>query len=72
MSCSVGCRGSSDPVLLWLWYRLAAIALIQSLAWKPPYAMSVALKRQKKKKLKYQQKEITKIIKQKFGDRNYN
>ena len=26
-----------DPVLLWLWCRLAAAALIQPLAWKLPY-----------------------------------
>ena len=36
-----------DPVLLW--YRLAATALIQPLAWELPYAVSVALKRQKSK-----------------------
>ena len=34
-------------MLLWLWHRLAATALIRSLAWEPPYAASVALKRQK-------------------------
>jgi len=48
MSCGVGCRCSSDPTLLWLWYRPAAVALIQpkawELAWKLPYAMGVALK----------------------------
>ena len=33
-----------------LWCRLAAASLIQPLAWKPPYAMGVALKRQKKRK----------------------
>ena len=27
-----------DPVLLWLWYRLAAAAPIQPLAWEPPHA----------------------------------
>ena len=26
-----------DPALLWLWRRLAATALIQPLAWEPPY-----------------------------------
>ena len=36
-----------DPVLLWLWCRLAAAALIQPLAWEPPYGASVALKKQK-------------------------
>ena len=33
-----------DPVLLWLWCRLAAAALIQPQAWKLPYAAGVALK----------------------------
>ena len=33
---------------LWLWCRLAAIALIELLAWEPPYAIRVALKRKKK------------------------
>ena len=34
----------SEPVLLWLWHRLAAIALIQSLAWELLYAVGTALK----------------------------
>ena len=38
--------------LLWLWCRLAAAALIQSLAWKPPYAAGAALISIKKKKKK--------------------
>ena len=42
MSCGVGCRRGSDPTLLWLGCRLVAIALIGPLAWKHPYAMSVA------------------------------
>ena len=49
MSCGVGCRLGSDPVLLWLWCRLVAVALIQPLAWEPPYAVGVALKSKKKK-----------------------
>ena len=53
MSYGVGLRGSSDPALLWLWYRPAALALIRSLAWEPPYAMGAALKRQKAKKNKW-------------------
>ena len=36
-------------VLLWLWHWLAAMALIRPLAWEPPCAESVALKRQKTK-----------------------
>ena len=34
-----------DPVLLWLWRRPVAIALIGPLAWESPYAVGVALKR---------------------------
>ena len=48
MSCGVGRRHGSDPVLLWLWRRPAAIAPIQPLAWEPPYATGVALKKQDK------------------------
>ena len=47
MSCGVGYRHSSDPKLLWLWYKLVATATTGPLAWEPPYATSVALKRQK-------------------------
>ena len=53
MSCGVGCRRGLDPMLLWLWRRLAAIAPIRPLAWEPPYAAKVAheiAKRPKKKK----------------------
>ena len=39
-----------EPVLLWLWCRLAARAQIGPLAWEPLYAGSAALKRPKKKK----------------------
>ena len=38
------------PVLLWLWCRPAATAAIQPLTWEPPYAVGVALKRQKREK----------------------
>ena len=50
MSCGVVCRCNSDLALLWLGCRLAATAPIGPLAWKPPYAVGVALKRQKKKR----------------------
>ena len=43
----IGQRRSSDPVLLWLWHRLAATALIQPLAWELLYAVGVALKSKK-------------------------
>ena len=44
MSCSVGCRSSSDLVWLGLGRRPAAIAPIRPLAWEPPYAVGEALK----------------------------
>ena len=65
MSCGVGHGCGSDPALLWLWCRLVATALIQPLAWEPPYATGVAQeiattttkdKRQKKKKKKKKKK----------------
>ena len=40
---SVDRRHGSDPPLLWLWCRLAAVALNQPLSWEPPYAMGAAL-----------------------------
>ena len=49
MSCGVGCRVGLDLALLWLWSSLEEMALIQPLAWEPPYALGVALKRQKQK-----------------------
>ena len=33
-----------DPVLPWLWYRLAAAALVRPLAWELPYVSHAALK----------------------------
>ena len=50
MSCGVGHRCGLDLVLLWLWRRSAAVALIRPLAWEPQRAICVALKRQKKDK----------------------
>ena len=50
MSYGVGHRRSSDPALLWLWLRLAAVAPIEPLAWEPSYATGADLKRPKKKK----------------------
>ena len=44
MSCGVGRRHSSDPTLLWLWLKPAAIAPNGPLAWEPPYAMGAAIK----------------------------
>ena len=50
MSCGVGRGHSSDPVLLRLWCRPAAVALIRPLAWEPPYAVGAALKNKNKNK----------------------
>ena len=47
MSCGVGRRHGSDLVLLWLWHRQAATALTGPLAWEPPYAAGMALKKLK-------------------------
>ena len=40
----------SDWALLWLFCRPAAVALMRTLAWEPPIAAGVALKRKRKKK----------------------
>ena len=44
VSCGVGRRHSSD-LMLWLWCRPVAVALIGPLAWEPLYAAGVALKK---------------------------
>ena len=56
MSFGVGRRHILDPEWLWLWYRPAATAPIQPLAWKLPCAAGVALKNNnnKKKGLEFQ------------------
>ena len=62
MSCGVSHGHGSYPTLLWLWYRPAAVAPIQPLAWEFPHAARVALKSKKKKK-KERKKETEKIRK---------
>ena len=57
VSCGVGRRRGPDLELLWLWCRLAAVALIRPLVWEPPYAAGVALKRQNKTKQKNQKEK---------------
>ena len=71
MSCDVGHRQASDPVLLWLWYRPAAVALIGPLAWEPAYATGVALKSQKQKQTN-KQKNPTNVTKSMKSLRNYH
>ena len=41
-----------DPVLLWLWHRPAATALIRPLAWEPSYAAGAALEKAERQKNK--------------------
>ena len=53
MSCGVGQRQGSNPVLLWLWYRLAVAALIGPLAWELPYTAGMAIKRKETKQQKF-------------------
>ena len=52
MICGVGSRHGLDLMLLWLWCRTAAVALIRPLAWEPPYAVGAALEKPKKIKIK--------------------
>ena len=51
-SCGVGRRCCSNPVLLWLCCSLAAVTVIQPLAWELQHAVGVALKSKKKNKKK--------------------
>ena len=44
MSCGVGRRRGSAPLLLGKWRRPAAVAPIRPLAWELPYAVGAALK----------------------------
>ena len=52
MSCGVGYRHGSDPELMSLWYKPAAVALVPPLAWELTYAASVALKSKTKEEKK--------------------
>ena len=52
MSCGVGHRYGSDPALLWLWSRPAAMAPTGPLACEPPYATGAALKMARKQENK--------------------
>ena len=54
-----------DLVLLWLWCRLAATALISPLAWEPSCAMGAAPekdKRQKKKRILNYESKIARAL----------
>ena len=47
---SLASQWVENQVLLWLWYRPAAVAPIKPLAWELPYASGEALKIKKEKK----------------------
>ena len=53
----VGHRFDLDLMLLWLWCRLAAVAPIRPLTWEPPYALGVALEKDKKIKHIYKRRQ---------------
>ena len=54
-----------DPVLLWLWCRLAATALIRPLAWESPHDVAAAHEMAKRQKKEYRQvKKLIKTISQ--------
>ena len=57
MSCGVGHTGDSDPALLWLWCRLAATSPIRPIAWEPPYATGVALRKTKRQQQKINERK---------------
>ena len=46
--CGVGYRHASDPALLWLWCRPAAVAPTQPLGFELPYPPGAAMKKKKK------------------------
>ena len=59
-SCGTGHRCGSAPLLLWLWRRLVAAALIWLLAWELPYAVKCGPK--KTHTHKKNTKELTYIL----------
>ena len=60
MSCGVGRRGRSDPLLLklWLWCRTASTALIQPLAWETSICCRCSPKKTKKKKEEEEEMQV--------------
>ena len=66
MSCCVGHRHGSDPTLLWLWYRPAAVAPIRPLSWEPPHAMGAALKKATTTKKEEEEEKEKKKERKKF------
>ena len=65
MSCGVGYKCSSDPVLLWPWCRPGATAPIRPLAWEAPYVAEAALEMAKRQQ-QQQKKQWVKMLMRKF------
>jgi len=53
VSYSAVLRCGLDLVLLWLWYRPAAVAPNRALVWELPYASGMVLKEKKEERKKY-------------------
>ena len=62
VSCGVDCRCSSDPALLWLWYRPAATAPIGPLTWESSMCHGCGPKKTERPKKKKCYKAIYFII----------
>ena len=65
MSCGEGRRRGLDLAVLWLRWRLAAIAPIGPLAWEPPYAVGAALEKAKNTHTQKRNEELNKAFKRK-------
>ena len=66
MSCGVGHRLGSDPALLWLWCRPAAVVPIQPLAWELPHAAGAAPKSERERRERERKKQRKKEKKDRF------
>ena len=66
LACGVGRGRGSDPPLLWLWCRPAAVAPIRPLAWELPYAPPVALKKNKNLNQKLSNSSLSTLIPSSF------
>ena len=62
MSHGVGHRHRSDPALLWLWYRPAAVALIRPLAWEPLYATVRSFKKKREREREREKTNVGKNV----------
>ena len=56
VSYGMGHRHGLDPLLLWLWYKPAAVALNRPLAREPPYVALVAQGKKKTERKRMQMK----------------